>query len=138
MEELDIGIEIGIPKYLDITLDNGMKLSELLALLESGSPLNNLPPRPVREIMLEKHKDEIGKAMASATGCLIGGYKERAKRILNSVATKIPGWIGEIIGNPNYLVSNALTTIKAKGGRNTPLVDTGTLKRSIKGYVKEQ
>ena len=135
MEELDIGIEIGIPLQLDATLENGMKLSELLLLLERGSPLNNMPPRPIRQIMLDMHKDEIGKAMASATGCMMGGYKERAYRILNSVASKIPNWIGEIIGNPAFLASNSLLTIKHKGGRNTPLVDTGRLKRSIKGYV---
>lgn len=90
------------------------RLFEKTAMTHNGEILNNL--RASLRANLIKSPDKIFKDF---------GEDVKAK-------------ITEGFGDPSFLTPNSPNTQSAKGGRNTPLVDTGDLKANLKYRVRKK
>ena len=121
-------------------IEAGKKYSEAHSLyLEShGSALWHIPPRPVLEPSVEANKERIGKQLAKASVAAIKGdedkrdlYLDRAGQVAENAAKK---WFE----NPeNGWPPNAPATIRAKGS-DSPLIDTGEMRKAITHIIKER
>lgn len=112
---------------------SGVNNAELLYIHTNGSPLKNIPARPVIEPAIE---DETNKALympelRAAAESALDGDKDKADEHLNRA-----GLIGQNVSrgwftnSKNHWAPNALSTIRAKGS-SRPLIDTGALRQSI-------
>lgn len=114
-------------------LDAGMKYSAAHALYiqSHGSPLWQIPPRPVLEPAIEENKAVIAKQLKAASMAALKGNAQAAEDnlhkagILGSDAAK--GWFE----NPkNNWPPNSPRTVRQKGS-DSPLIDTGEMRKSI-------
>ncbi len=121
-------------------LDGGMKYSRAHALYlqEHGSPLWQVPPRPVLEPAIEDKKELIGRQLGKVSAAALDGDVARTEAELNKagmlaeVAAK--GWFE----NPkNGWTENSEKTKKAKGSE-VPLIDTGEMRKSITYVVRDK
>ena len=112
----------------------GLTNAELMYIHENGSPMRNIPARPVLAIAL-KH---ASKKMLPETLKVIekglfdyGWERKDVEDELEKFCLRLQDYAQQIIGNNDgRLAPNAPSTIKAKG-MNHPLQVTGQLKRSI-------
>lgn len=125
--------------------------AQLLAIHENGSPVRNIPPRPLLKPVFEKHRTQIDKEMAKVAGRLLEGDKAGADEIMNKLAFRIETWCKQYFTSPdNEWAPNAPSTVKAwlrktkkkvKGPVNVedkkPLIDTAELRKSIRGVLIE-
>lgn len=103
-----------------------------------GSPLWQIPPRPIIEpaIEAEENKEKIAQELSKAATALLDGKKGEAKTCL-----KQAGMLGRDAAirwfdNPqNNWPPNAPSTKERKGSEH-PLIDTGQLKASITYVVR--
>lgn len=101
---------------------------------ENGSPLNNIPARPVLQMTIDyanKHllKSTIDKCIDICVNT--GANESLIEQELNKLAIKIENYARKLIySNDGRLAPNAPSTIARKGD-NHPLFDTGQLARSI-------
>lgn len=112
----------------------GVTNAELMFIHENGSPLQNIPARPVLELTL-KWVNESGlvhETLNKAVDAYLKEYNEEAvDKIMDRMCIKIQSYARKIIyDNDGRLVPNAPSTI-AKKGDNHPLFNTGQLARSI-------
>ncbi|KON09689.1 hypothetical protein HYH70_17965 [Clostridium botulinum] len=118
-------------------LDSGVPYSKAheMYVHENGSPLWNVPPRPVLEPAMDSNRELISEEMKQAAIRALDGNNVTAE--LNKV-----GMLGQNIAqnwftNPkNNWAKNSDDTIKRKGSDN-PLIDTQGLRRSIIYTIKE-
>ena len=92
----------------------------------------NIPPRPFMDITFNKYQD---KWMAILEKLLPkNDYNlDKSFRILGEV---IRADIKQTIEQGNLYIPNAPSTVAAKGGRNTPLIDTSEMRDSIEYDVR--
>ena len=115
--------------------------AELLFIHTNGSPVNNIPPRPVIEPALKDDKDRLNSMMKVAAQYAMQGEEEKAIKQL-----KLTGMRGQNVSRawftspknnwpPN---SPAVEARKRKKGATNPrpLIDTGELRKSITYFVK--
>lgn len=130
-------IELGVPSSKTTRKEKvqlGVTNAELMFIHENGSPLQNIPARPVLELTL-KWVNESGlvhETLNKAVDAYLKEYNEEAvDKIMDRMCIKIQSYARKIIyDNDGRLVPNAPSTI-AKKGDNHPLFDTGQLARSI-------
>ena len=112
----------------------GVNNAELMFIHENGSPLHNIPARPVLQMtidwankskLLENTLDKCIKLFA---------YKHDVKQIdaeMDKLCIKLQNYARKIIyANDGRLAPNSPSVAKRKKG-NHPLFDTGQLARSI-------
>lgn len=123
--------------------------AELLALMEHGSIINNLPERKLLQPVREKYKSQIDRALLNICSLIIKGNTEEADKQMELLALRIEGWTKKFFTDPdNNWAPNAPITIYGGWMRNKktgkvfyvkgkhsekPLIDTGSLRASIKG-----
>lgn len=155
-------IVYGVPRETarirDYSNDTGKKPTynnaELLALMEHGSIINNLPERKLLQPVREKYKTQIDAALLKICSLIIRGDTEEADNQMERLALRIEGWTKKFFTDPdNNWAPNAPITINGGWMRNKktgkvfyvkgkhsdkPLIDTGSLRASIKGiFYKE-
>ncbi len=118
---------------------NGVTNAELMFIHENGSPLNNIPKRPVLDMTI-KYTDEnlLEKIIDKSIYAYAENFDEKdyatslKKDVIRieRVARKI------IYSNMGILEPNAPSTVRRKG-ENHPLFDTGQLARSITCVVSK-
>lgn len=109
----------------------GLTNAELMFIHEYGSPLHNVPARPVLQMTIEWAKTQIGSVMSKAVSLFFKSGEEAYKRELDKFALRMEKYARQIIySNDGRLAPNAPSTI-AKKGDNHPLFNTGQLARSI-------
>ena len=130
-------IELGVPSTKTNrkeTVNLGITNAELMFIHENGSPLQNIPARPVLELTLKWVKESglVHDTLNKAVEAYLKEYNEEAvDKIMDRMCIKIQSYARKIIyDNDGRLVPNAPSTI-AKKGDNHPLFDTGQLARSI-------
>lgn len=131
----DYAIEIGVVAADNkrTTMTVGINNAELMFIHENGSPLRNLPARPVLQLTIE---DALRKLVPDTInriydGCFKNSWtKEQVKKELEKMCIRMQNTARNIIYKSNLLVPDAPSTIKAKGS-DRPLLDTGQLARSI-------
>ena len=113
-----------------------MTNANLLKIHENGSPVKNIPPRELLEPVLIKHKQEIEKVFTRVYDSLINNDTERADYEMEKLAQRIQMWTQKFFVEDNGWTPNKPATIKRKGS-DRPLIDTGELRKSIRGVYKK-
>ena len=132
----DYVFEIGVitEKTKRKKIQLGVTNAELMFIHENGSPLRNLPARPVLEMTIEwaNSSGELEKVIDAAFEILVRtGDISKIDILMKKFAIKLQNYARNIIiSNDGRLAANAPSTIKAKGD-NYPLHNTGQLARSI-------
>lgn len=124
-------------KSMQHDLDKGTPYSKAHEMFvhENGSPLWQVPPRPILEPAIDNSKDLIAEEMKNVAETALDG-----KNV--TVALEKVGMLGQNIArdwftNPeNKWASNSRNTIKRKGS-DKPLIDSGELRKSITYVIKE-
>ena len=108
---------------------SGMTFPELMQLHHTGSFENNIPARPVLSILFE---NEYKLAEKPPIKKLIMEYMESdlsdasLEKMLSGIGKYLSAKEKRIFGS-SLLAENAKSTQEMKGGRNSPLIDTGSL-----------
>lgn len=133
-------IYFGVPR--DTTIRHTGKVERIdnatiLAIMEHGSPVKNIPPRPLLKPVLNKHKDKILEIFGKVYAMLLAGDEQGADRELDILAQRVQRWTQAFFTEDNGWAPNAPSTIRRKGS-DKPLIDTGSLRQSIRGiFVKK-
>lgn len=129
---IEIGIISGKTKRKE-TVSVGITNAELMFIHENGSPVNNIPARPVLQLSIEYANNELlpkfyDKALK---GILSGWSLSEFEKELGILCMRLQRYAQDIIYLKDArLVPNTQAVAKRKGG-NYPLHDTGQLARSI-------
>lgn len=111
-------------------INKGTKYSIALQmyLKAHGSVTMQIPPRPIIEPAIEKHKDETAESMKDAAVAAANGddYMQSLKDAGQQARDIVKGYFNE----ENGWAPNALATVKQKGS-SQPLIDTGAMRQSI-------
>lgn len=112
----------------------GVTNAELMFIHENGSPLKNIPARPVLQMTIDyANSTLLPQTLKKCYDILFstGGNESMIEKEFSKLAIKLENYARELIySNDGRLVPNAPSTI-AKKGDNHPLFDTGQLARSI-------
>lgn len=117
--------------------------ADLLFIHTNGSPVNNIPPRPVIEPALYHNKDKFNKMLKDASEKALEGRRADAVTILRKAGMKAQNvcraWFVDPANNwpPNSPGTAAAKIAKFRKYNKTgtyeprPLIDTGELRKSI-------
>ncbi len=114
--------------------------AELLFIHTKGSPVNNIPARPVIEpaVAADGNKQAIAHELQASVKATLDGNKPEAERRMMRTALAGQNAARKWFTDPrNNWAPNAPRTIKRKGS-DRPLIDTGALRASIIGLVREE
>lgn len=124
---------VGIPSDAKRHEDNpNIGLAEIAFIMEKGSTVNNIPPRPFMQqtrIMNEKKVAGLSKKYLSA----ISTGKMSAMDAIKKLGASYEGAMKKIFLTGSF-EGNAESTKKSKKS-SRPLIDTGLLRQSIKYKV---
>lgn len=88
----ETGVYIGIPQSEsareNAENEKGVTNAELLFIHTNGSPVNNIPPRPVIEPALSDDKERIASMMGTALKYSLEGNKEKALKQLKKTGMR--------------------------------------------------
>lgn len=107
--------------------------AELMYIHEHGSPLKNIPARPVLQLTMKEiiHTIFPQALHRISDGCFKQHWsKKDVKDELEKMCIRIQNYARTIIYRSNLLAPNKQSTIKKKKS-DRPLLDTGQLARSI-------
>ena len=123
--------------------------AEILALMERGSIINNLPKRELLGPVRKKYKEQIDRSLIKVCMLLLQNKQTEADKEMELLATKIENWTKKFFTDPdNNWAPNAPITINGgwmknkvtgkpiyvKGKKSErPLIDTGSLRQAIRG-----
>lgn len=129
---------VGIPQVRANRSGEAINNASLMYIHTHGSPVNNIPPRPVIEpaIAASGNREAIAKELAGASKAFLEENPTLAKRQLERAgiagANASKAWFTD---PRNHWPPNAPSTIKRKGS-DRPLIDTGALRQSITYVVR--
>lgn len=121
-------------------IDNGIKYSKAHSLYVQthGSPLLNVPARPVLEPAIEDSKEVIASQIKKASKSALDGNSAEAEANLNKAGMIAQSVAQNWFENPkNNWPPNSPKTI-AKKGSNIPLVDTNEMRKSITYVLRDK
>ena len=133
---------VGIPQETSSRKeDNEITNAEILFIQTYGSPVNNIPPRPVIEPAIENSRERISKMMSEAVKTAIEGNYQGAIDKLKAVGmlaqNKCRAWfVDERNGWPPNAPSVYRRKLKKGSTDPKPLIDTGEMRKSITYFVK--
>ncbi len=130
---------VGIPEGKAPRKKGEISNAQLMYIHTHGSPLKNIPERPVIEPAIEArgNKEPIANELKEAAQAILNGKPQEADRRL-----KRAGMLGQNAARAwftdprNGWPPNAPSTVKSKGSEK-PLIDTGQMRKSITYVVKE-
>lgn len=109
----------------------GITNAELMFIHENGSPLKNIPSRPVLRMTISYGNTLLQDVMQKALTAYFAKGEQALETELKKFCLRLENYARDIIYlNDGRLVPNAPSVAKAKGG-NHPLFNTGQLARSI-------
>lgn len=118
----------------------GMKYSAAhsLYIREHGSPLFDVPPRPVLEPAIEDKKEQIALHLKNASSAALSGDAAELKAELNAAGQTGASAAQKWFKNPkNGWPENAKQTIRRKGS-DQPLIDTGQMRKAIAYILRDK
>lgn len=125
-------VYVGIPKEKNPTTEEGFRMSDLAAVHEFGSPDRNIPERSFLRASVSNNQGRYFKFLSDR---LIKGGGEPEK-ILNELSVVAQDDVREYIVNGKFAPLSE-KTVKRKGS-SKPLIDTGRLRQSIVGVVRDE
>lgn len=114
--------------------------AELLFIHTNGSPINNVPARPVLQpaVQADGNRQAIANEIAASVKANLSGDKELAEKKMLRAALAGQNAARKWFTDPrNGWAPNTPGTIKRKGS-DRPLIDTGAMRASIVGVVREE
>ncbi len=114
--------------------------AELLFIHTHGSPINRIPARPVLQpsVQADGNRQAIDNEINASIKATLVGDAETAKKKMMRAALAGQNAARKWFTDPrNGWAPNRPSTIKAKGSAQ-PLIDTGALRASIVGVVREE
>ncbi len=110
----------------------GVTNAELMFIHENGSPMRNLPKRPVLQYTVEWAQDQIDEVLNEAIEGIFEGWdRKEVENHFKRFCLRIQNYAQNMIYNRDpRLEANKPATIKYKKS-DLPLFDTGQLARSI-------
>ncbi len=114
--------------------DDKTDLVDIAIWNEYGSEKKNIPARPFLRIATDENEKAWNIMAEKMVGMVIDGLLG-SDQSLELLGNKAVGDVQEVIGS-NKLIANAPRTIKKKKS-DSPLIDTGRLRQSIKFKIEE-
>lgn len=127
--------------------------AQILAIMEAGSPVMNIPSRKLLEPVVIKHIEQIRRKFDTIYNLLLEGNNDGADNEMEILAQMVERWCKAYFREDNGWEPNSPITIHGgwmknkksgkpiyvKGkGSDRPLIDTGALRSAIRGlYVKK-
>lgn len=117
--------------------------AELLFIHTNGSPVNNIPPRPVIEPAIQDDKDRLTSMLKKAAKLVIDGKEDEALKQLKMVGMRgqnvSKNWFTSEKNNWPSNSPSVKREKEKKGSTNPrPLIDTGELRNSITYIIKSE
>ncbi|MGO4171560.1 hypothetical protein [Bosea sp. TAF32] len=133
---------VGIPDT-DAGRDDKDPISnaEIGYLMETGSPVQNIPPRPHLVPGVEAASQKIEKRMRAGAEAALAGKKSDVDAILTAVGITAENAVKARISDGPFapLSPKTLAKRKAKGRTGEkPLIDTGQYRRAITHVVRKK
>ena len=126
-----VAVYVGVPADKSSRNAAGINNAELLYIHTNGSPLRNIPARPVIEPALEANKGRIMKQYSAADTAAAEGDSAKFERALHRTGLAGQNAARAWFTDPrNGWAPNSPVTIARKGS-SRPLIDTGALRKSI-------
>ena len=144
LEELaNTQVLIGIPENEAMRQDGKISNAALLYIHSHGSPVNNIPARPVIEPALENDKERIGEIMGQATKAAMDGNVSEMQSNLSKAGmagqNAANDWFTNPMNNFTPLKDETRRRKEAKGAdAERPLIDTSNLKNAIVYVVRDR
>lgn len=136
-------VYVGVPEEdTDREENANVTNAELLFIHTNGSPVNNIPARPVIEPAIENDKERLSRMMRDAGRDALNGDKSAALEKLKRVGIRGQNIARAWFTNPaNGWPPNAPSVAAAKIRKGSteprPLIDTGELRKSITYVIKK-
>jgi hypothetical protein len=114
--------------------------AELLFIHEHGSPINKIPARRVLgpSVEADGNKQAIANELSKSVRSRLAGDKEGAEKNMMRAAIAGQNAARKWFTDPrNGWAPNKPSTVRRKGS-SQPLIDTGALRASIVGVVREE
>ena len=112
----------------------GITNAELMFIHENGSPIRNIPARPVLQLTIDYvNQNLLQNSIDKCIKIILdkNADEQLIRQELEKLAIKIENYARKLIySNDGRLAPNAPSVARAKGG-NHPLFNTGQLARSI-------
>ena len=128
--------------------------AQILQIMEYGSPINNIPKRELLEPVVNKHSEELSKELQKIIEAIFSNDEAKADMLMQRLAIRVENWCKQFFVDPdNGWAPNAPITIhggwmrnKVSGkpvyikgkGSDRPLIDTGSLRSSIKAFFSKE
>ena len=131
---IEVGVISGNSKRNKTTVKVGITNAELMFIHEHGSPLHNLPARPVLQMTIDwANANLVGPTISKCVTDYINSNFDESTvdKNLQILCMRMENYARDLIySNDGRLAPNAPSVAKRKKG-NHPLFDTGQLARSI-------
>ena len=125
---------VGVPASTTDRKEDQITNAGLLFLHTHGSPINNIPARPTLEPAITENQALISPQLAKASQAIMDNKPAEAEKYLMRAGTIAANAAKRKFGSAE-LAPNAPSTIARKGS-DKPLIDTGSLRRSIVAVVR--
>lgn len=125
---------VGVPQDEAEREEGEITNAQLMFIHSEGSPVRNIPPRPVIDITLKEEKEKINQKFKKALNVILNGGNPSVE--LEKLGIYITNKIKAKFGSED-LAPLQPSTIKAKGS-DRPLIDTGQLRNSITYVVRKK
>lgn len=120
-----------------VRVAGGLSNANILALMEAGSPVNNIPSRILLDAVRKKYNKKIDEYFIKIFDALLENNSTKADLLMEELALRVQTWCQKFFTDEdNGWAPNAPSTIKQKGS-DRPLIDTGELRKSIRAFVVE-
>jgi len=143
LELAGLQVLVGIPEEKDSREDGQIGNATLMYIHSNGSPINNIPARPVIEPALENDKERIGQVMGDAVKAAMDNDIDGARKHLERAGMAGQNAARDWFTNPaNGFEPLLPETARRKQQRGAdierPLIDTGALRSAITYVVEDK
>jgi hypothetical protein len=132
---------VGIPSS---STDRGGEINNatLLAINNFGSPMNNIPPRPIMEIGISNAKDDIAKQFENAAKAILKDGPGAQDKYFERVGIIASNSIKQVINDGSQIKKPSDTTLKIRRENGfkgiKALLVTGQLKNAITYVLRKK
>jgi hypothetical protein len=134
----------GVRKYemrkemADDVSEHGYHAAYDMYIQSHGSPLWQVPPRPIIQPAIEDDKEAISNLLKEALKAVLDGDKSKVMEYLNKAGMEGQAAAQDWFTDPkNGWAPNSPYTIEVKGS-DKPNIDTGELRKAITYVIKEE
>lgn len=128
-------VYVGVPEAEASRPGEPINNAELAYIQSNGSPLKNIPARPILEPVIKKNEKMISSRFQALATKSLNDPTVNINDELSKIGMIVRDKVKDNFTNPdNGWAPNSPATIAAKGS-NKPLIDTGSLRKSIEYVV---